>query len=139
MYLQLLTCVRNEDTLVGYRFDWWQKSRTIVWFFFLLFYRSYLSNVKWKITPIVVAFSENLNIKHRIFFNYWRKKNKKYKSKTGTLLVIFLSCPQIGSLSSSTANQGTAQNNYQACQSLYFLNFVTCKVGWNLKNWCNVT
>ena len=48
--------------------------------------------------------------------------------KTGSLLVIVLSCPQIGSLSSSTANQRAAQNNYRAfgCQDLYFLNFVTC-------------
>ena len=46
----------------------------------------------------------------------------------GSLLVIVLSCPQIGSLSSSTANQRAAQNNYRAlgCQNLYFLNFVTC-------------
>ena len=48
--------------------------------------------------------------------------------KTGSLLVVVLSCPQIGSLSSSTANQRAAQNNYQAlgCQGLYFLNFVMC-------------
>ena len=48
--------------------------------------------------------------------------------KTGSLLVIALSCPQIGSLSSSTANQRAAQNNYRdlGCQDLYFLNFVTC-------------
>ena len=34
--------------------------------------------------------------------------------KTGSLLVIVLSCPQIGSLSSSTANQMAAQNDYRA-------------------------
>ena len=34
--------------------------------------------------------------------------------KTSFLLVIVLSCPQIGSLSSSTANQRAAQNNYRA-------------------------
>ena len=47
---------------------------------------------------------------------------------TDSLLVILLSCHQIGSLSSSTANQRAAQNNYRAlgCQDLYFLNFVTC-------------
>ena len=39
-----------------------------------------------------------------------------------------MSCPNIGSLSSSTANQRAAQNNYRAygCQDLYFLNFVAC-------------
>ena len=43
--------------------------------------------------------------------------------KPGSLLVIVLSCPQIGSLSSSTANQRAAQNNYRAlgCQDLYNL------------------
>ena len=48
--------------------------------------------------------------------------------KTSSLLVIVMSCPQIGSLSSSTANQRAAQNNYRALgyQDLYFLNFVTC-------------
>ena len=64
------------------------------------------------------------------------EKFKKYiqilrHPKTGSLyvLVIVLSCPQIGSLSSSTANQRAAQNNYRSlgCQDLYFLNFVTCK------------
>ena len=52
---------------------------------------------------------------------------KKYKS---SLLIIILSCPQIGSLSSSTANQRAAQYNYPAlgCQDLYFLNFVTCNI-----------
>ena len=34
--------------------------------------------------------------------------------KPGSLIVIVLSCPQIGSLSSSTANQRAAQNNYWA-------------------------
>ena len=36
--------------------------------------------------------------------------------------------PSIGSLSSSTANQRAAQNNYRALgrQDLCFLNFVTC-------------
>ena len=51
----------------------------------------------------------------------------KYKfPKSGSLVVIILTCPLIGSLSSSTANQRAAQNNYQAlgCQDLYFLNFV---------------
>ena len=45
-----------------------------------------------------------------------------------------MSCPQIGSLSSSTANQKAAQNNYRAlgCQDLYFLNFVTCN---QTKSW----
>ena len=40
-----------------------------------------------------------------------------------------LSCPLICSLSSLTANQRAAQNNYRAlgCQDLYFLNFVICK------------
>jgi hypothetical protein len=47
-------------------------------------------------------------------------------------LVIVLSCPQIGSLSSSTVNQrqgGQIKTNYGVfgCQDLYFLNFVTCK------------
>ena len=48
--------------------------------------------------------------------------------KPGSLLVIVLSCPQIGSLSNSTANQRAAQNNYWTLglQDLYFLNFVTC-------------
>ena len=48
----------------------------------------------------------------------------------GFLLVIVLSCPQIDSLSSSTANQRAAQNNYWAfeCQDMYFLNFVTCNI-----------
>ena len=47
--------------------------------------------------------------------------------KTGSLLVNVLSCPQIGSLSNSTANQSAAQNNYLAlgCQDVYFLNVVT--------------
>ena len=41
-----------------------------------------------------------------------------------------MSCPQIGSLITSTANQKAAQNNYRAlgCQNLYFLNFVACKL-----------
>ena len=49
--------------------------------------------------------------------------------KSGSLLVIVFSCPQIGSLSSPTANQRAALNNYWALgfQDLYFLNFVTCK------------
>ena len=48
--------------------------------------------------------------------------------KSGSLLVIVFSCPQIGSLSSSTANQRAAQNNHQALGwlDLFFLNFVTC-------------
>ena len=47
--------------------------------------------------------------------------------KPGSFLVIILSCPLIGSLNSSTANQRAAQNNYYALwfQYLYFLNFVT--------------
>ena len=50
--------------------------------------------------------------------------------KPGSLLVIVLSCPQIGSLSSLTANQKAAQNNYWAlgCQDLYYLNFGTCTI-----------
>ena len=44
------------------------------------------------------------------------KKFKKYESwdpsKSGSLLVIVLSYRLIGSLSSSTANQRVAQNNY---------------------------
>ena len=50
--------------------------------------------------------------------------------RPSALLVIFLSCPQIGSLSSSTANQRAAENNYRALghQDLYFLNFVTCTI-----------
>ena len=45
-----------------------------------------------------------------------------------SLLVIFLSCPLIGSLSSSAANQRAAQNNYRALgiQDLFFLIFLTC-------------
>ena len=48
---------------------------------------------------------------------------------SGSLLVIVLSCPLIGSISSSTANQRAAQNNYQTLgfQNLYFLNCVTSK------------
>ena len=42
--------------------------------------------------------------------------------KDRALLVIVLSCPHIGSLSSSTANQRAALG----CQNLYYLNFVTC-------------
>ena len=61
------------------------------------------------------------------------KKVKKYKSrhpKTSSLLVIVLSCPQIDSLSSSTANQREAQNNYRAlgCHDLYYLNFVASNI-----------
>ena len=43
--------------------------------------------------------------------------------KPCSLSVIVLSCPIIGSLSSSTANQRAADNNYQALvfQDLYFL------------------
>ena len=46
----------------------------------------------------------------------------------GSLSVIILTCPLIGSLSSSTVNQRAAQNNYRALglQDLYFLNVVTC-------------
>ena len=44
-------------------------------------------------------------------------------------IVIVLSCPLIGSRSSSTANQRAAQNNCRALgsQDLYFLKFFTCK------------
>ena len=62
----------------------------------------------------------------------YRRKKLRSKilrdPKTGALLVIVLSCPQIGSTSSSTSNQRAAQNNHQALgsQDLYFLNFVTC-------------
>ena len=58
-------------------------------------------------------------------------KNYKSWDKSESLLVIVLSCPLIGSLSRSTANQEAAQNNYYTepdfgfCD-LYFLNFFTC-------------
>ena len=58
------------------------------------------------------------------------KKYKTWDPKVRLYIVIVLSCPLIGSLSSSTANQRAAQNNYRTLgfQDLYFLNFVTYKV-----------
>ena len=57
--------------------------------------------------------------------NFYRWKDLRSKNP---LLVIVLSCLQIGSLSSSTANQRAAQNNYWVlgCHNLYLLNFVSC-------------
>ena len=60
------------------------------------------------------------------------KKFKKCKScetqRPALYYWLLLSWPEIGSRSSSTANQRAAQDNYWAlgCQDLYFLNFVTC-------------
>ena len=48
--------------------------------------------------------------------------------KTGSLLVIVLSCPLIGSLSSSTANQRAAQNNYYAEPDFGVPGFVLLKL-----------
>ena len=54
--------------------------------------------------------------------------------KLGSLWAIVLSCPLIGSLSSSTADQRAAQNNYWALgfQDLCFSNFVTYN---HISNW----
>ena len=96
------------------------------------------------LTPLIhngtnVYFELSLFIKgHEIFsrnaLKYFIAGKKIYEvqilrqPKISSLLVIVLSCPPIGSLSSSTTNQRAAQNNYRAlgCQELYFLNSVTC-------------
>ncbi len=68
----------------------------------------------------------------------WYRQQSLRSTNPGTpkvqlYIVIDLSCPLIGSLSSSTANQRAAQNNYRTlgCQNLCFLNFVTKKLAKN--------
>ena len=59
--------------------------------------------------------------------------------KPGSLLVIILSCPPIGSLSSSTANPRAAENNYRAlgCQDLYYLKLCKFRCD-SQKDYCHI-